>query len=108
MTTKRYPVKMNYRFNLDSMRVYVMNLIDDMRDGAIKGSVELMGKQMDIDDLENFKKELEDLIGKAWYPVCGKDYGRIKEISDARNMIRYATCMSKGMSESDAALAFFD
>lgn len=108
MTTKKYPVKMNYRFNLDSMYTHVENLIYDMEDGTIKGSVELMGKQMDIDDLENFKKELEDLIGKSWYPVCGKDYGRIKEISDARNTIRYATCMSKGMNESNAALAFFD
>ena len=104
---KKYPVKMNYRFNLDSMRTYVLNLIDDMRDGTIK-SVELMGETMNEDRLEEFKQEIEDLIYKAWYPVTGKDYGRIKAISDARNMIRYCTCISKGMSDSDASLAFFE
>lgn len=105
--TKKYFVKHNYRFNLDSMLTHVMNIIDDIRDGEYE-TVELMGEKMDEDRLEEFKEEIEDLMTKAYGPVCGKDYGRIKSISDARNMIRYATCMSKGMSERDAASAFFD
>lgn len=104
---KKYFVKHNYRFNLDSMLTHVMNMIDDMRDGEYD-EVELMGEKMDEDRLIEFKDEVEDLLMKSYYPVCGKDYGRIKAISDERNMIRYTTCMLKGMSERDAALAFFD
>ena len=104
---KKYFVKHNYRFNLDSMRIHVMNMIDDIRDGEYE-TVELMGEKMDEDRLEEFKSEIEDLMMKAYGPVCGKDYGRIKAISDARNMIRYAMCMSKGMIERHSALALFD
>ena len=104
---KKYPVKMNYRFNLDSMRTLVLNMIDAIRDGKFR-TVKLMGEAMDEERLEAFKDELEELMSKAWYPVCGKDYGRIKEISDARNMIRYATCLTYGMHESDASSCFFD
>ena len=103
---KKYYVKLNYRFNMDSMRVHVLNLIDDIRDGKFE-TVELMGETMDEYRLEAFREELEDLMAKA-YPVCGKDYGRIKAISDERNMIRYATCMAQGMDESDAGSCFFD
>nr|DAG04037.1 MAG TPA: hypothetical protein [Myoviridae sp. ctbEa13] len=104
---KKYFVKHNYRFNLDSMLTHVMNMIDDMRDGSYD-EVELMGEKMDYDRLIEFRDEVEDLLMKSYYPVCGKDYGRIKAISDARNMIRYATCMANGMNEREAALAFFD
>ena len=104
---KKYYVKQNYRFNMDSMRVHVMNLIDDIRDGEFE-TVELMGETMDEYRLEEFKEEIEDLLTKAWHPVCGKDYGRIKAISDERNMIRYITCKAKGMDESDAGSCFFD
>ena len=104
---KKYFVKLNYRFNLDSMLTHVMNMIDDIRDGQYD-EVTLMDEKMDYDRLIEFKDEVEDLLMKSYYPVCGKDYGRIKAISDARNMIRYATCMSNGMSEREAALAFFD
>ena len=106
-STKTYYVKHNYRFNLDSMRTHVMNLIDDVRDGEID-KVEIMGEVMDIDRLEEFKEEIEDLMTKAYGPVCGKDYGRIKAISDERNMIRYITCTAKGMDERDAGYCFFD
>ena len=104
---KKYYVKQNYLFNLDSMRVHVMNLVDDIRDGKFE-TVELMGETMDEYRLEEFKEEIEGLMWKAWYPVCGKDYGRIKSISDERNRIRYATCIANGMSESDAGSCFFD
>lgn len=107
MQPKKYFVKMNYRFNLDSMRIHVMNLIDDIRDGNFK-TVELMGETMDEYRLKAFKDEIEDLMSKMYYPVCGKDYGRIKAISDERNMIRYITCTTKGMDESDAGSCFFD
>lgn len=33
---KKYYVRHNYRFNMDSMRTHVMNLIDDIRDGKFE------------------------------------------------------------------------
>lgn len=106
-TVKKYPVKMNYRFNLDSMRTHALVILDEMRDGEIE-TVHLMGQDMDETAVERFIEEIEELMSKMYYPVSGKDYGRIKAISDERNMIRYATCISKGMSENDAASAFFE
>lgn len=40
---KKYYVKQNYRFNLDSMLARVMNLIDDIRGGEFE-TVELMSE----------------------------------------------------------------
>ena len=104
---KKYFVKMNMRFNLESMRTTMLNIRDDMRDNEYE-TIEIMGKIMNEDDVENFIDELEDLMSKANYKVTGKEYGRIKAIADARNLMRYATCLANGMSESDASLAFFD
>ena len=104
---RKYWVKMNYRFNLDSMHNHVWCLIYDIEDG-LYDSVELLGERMDVDRLYEFKEELEDLMSKAFGKVTGKEYGRIKAISDERNMIRYATCLNNGMSERDAGYAFFD
>lgn len=104
---RKYFVKMNMRFNLDSMRTHMLNIRDEMRDDEYD-TIEIMGKTMNEDDVENFIDELEDLMSKANYKVTGNEYGRIKAIADARNMMRYATCMANGMSEKEAALAFFD
>ena len=104
---RKYFVKMNYRFNLESMHTKVWCHIYDMRDG-LYDTVELMGETMDINTLFDFLDELENLMAVANGKVTGKEYGRIKAISDERNMIRYATCLNKGMSEADAGLAFFD
>ena len=104
---KKYFVKMNMRFNLDSMRTTMLNIRDEMRNDEYD-SIEIMGKTMNEDDVENFIDELEDLMCKANRKVTGKEYGRIKEIADARNMMRYVTCLANGASESEAALAFFD
>ena len=108
MESRKYYVKHNYRFNLDSMRTSMLCIRDDMRDGVIDGPVEVMGKQMTEAAVDAFIAEIEDLIYKAYGPVTGKEYGRIKAISDARNAMRYAKCIAAGMSENDAALAFFD
>lgn len=111
MTTKKeerkYYVKANYRFNIDSMIDHVWCAIYDIQDGKCK-SVDLMGERMDVKKLYNFLYELHDLQSKYMYKVTGREYGRIKAISDARNMIRYCQCMNSGMSEKDAGYAFFD
>lgn len=71
MQAKKYFVKMNYRFNLDSMRTHVLNLIDDIRDGKFE-TVKLMGEAMDEDRLEEFKDEIEYLMSKMYYPFVVK------------------------------------
>ena len=107
MEERKYYVKENYRFNLDSMHDHVWCCIYDIQDGKCK-TVNLMGEEMDEARLYEFKEELEDLSSKASYKVTGKEYGRIKAIADERNLIRYATCLNSGMSEEEAGLAFFD
>ena len=106
---RKYFVKMNYRFNLDSMMTHIWCLIYDMQDGVIKGKVNLLGKDYDEDGLYELIDEIGELLSAAMCgKVTGKQYGRIKAISDERNLIRYATCLAKGMSEDKAAYAFFD
>jgi len=104
---RKYYVKSNYRFNLDSMITKVWCLIDDIENGKYE-TVEILDEIMDVDRLYSFKDELEDLLTKSYGKVTGKEYGRIKEISDYRNIMRYATCLESGMSEQDAGMAFFD
>lgn len=104
---RKYFVKMNYRFNLDSMREHVWCILYDMRDG-LYDKVNLMGETMDENRVEEFLEEIEDLESKMFGKVTGKEYGRIKAISDERNMIRYCRCVASGMNEDEAALAFFD
>ena len=105
---RKYFVKMNYRTNLDSMYTHIWCLIYDIRDG-LYDSVELMGETMDEERLDEFREEVGELLAIATSrKVTGKEYGRIKAISDERNMIRYARCLEAGMSERDAGYAFFD
>lgn len=104
---RKYLVKDAYRTNLDSMITKVWCYIDDIQEGKYQ-AVKVMGKVMDEDDLYSFIQEMEDLECKAHGRVTGKEYGRIKAISDERNLIRYATCISSGMDEKDAGYAFFD
>lgn len=105
MEARKYFVKHGMRFNLDSMRTKVLNLRDDMRDGTIT-KVELLGKVYDEDSIDDFIAELEDLMYKAMDRVTGKEYGRIKAISEARDIMRYATCLAAGMDERDAGYCF--
>ena len=105
---RKYWVKANYRFNLDSMYTHIKVLIHDIEDGEYE-TVHLMGEEMDIDRLYAFKDEVEELSMTAQFSkVTGKEYGRIKAISDERNMLRYLTCIASGMSEDKAGYAFFE
>ena len=108
MDERKYWVKMNWRTNLDSMYTSLCCILYDMEDG-ITETVEIMGKEMDYDAVWDFREEVGDLLSKATVgKVTGKEYGRIKAISDERNMWRYSKCLAAGMSENEAALAFFD
>lgn len=102
---RKYWVKSGMWFNLDSMNTKIYCLIDDIENGSVK-YVWLMGKKMDISELYSFQLEIQDLLMYQGSKVTGKQYGRIKAISDARDMMRYATCLKAGMSENDAGYAF--
>lgn len=105
---RKYFVKQNWIFNLESMHDRIWCLIYDIEDGKCE-SVHLLGKDMTIGDLYALMNECDDLAWKAHRgKVTGKEYGRIKAISDERNMMRYATCLANGDSEEDAGMAFFD
>lgn len=106
MTNERkYFVKAAYRTNLDSMLTKVECLAYDMWDGEYD-SIEIMGKTYDVVTIEELKDELRNLITVSYGKVTGKEYGRIKYISEYRDQMRYATCIAKGMSEERAAYAF--
>lgn len=105
MEQRKYFVKAGWRTNLDTMLTKVECIDYDMRDGEYD-SVEIMGKVYDVVTIEELKDELRHLISVSYGKVTGKEYGRIKAISEYRDMIRYATCIAKGMDESRAAYAF--
>ena len=105
---RKYYVKGNMKFNLDSMITHIWCLIYDMEEGKLPEKVEFLGETCDMARLYELKEECGDLLCKADHKVTGKEYGRIKFIADTRNMIRYATCLNSGMSERSAGLAFFD
>ena len=106
MEERKYFVKAAYRANLDSMLTKLHCISYDMEAGEYD-TITLMGKVYDIETIEDFKDEVRELLGYAnWGKVTGKQYGRIKAISDARDWMRYNTCISKGMDESKAAYAF--
>ena len=106
---KRYMVKEDWIFNLESMhdKLFVIEL--DLRDGKLQFPFEVAGKTInDYDDLDALANEAAELCSKAWRGVTGKEYGRIKEIVSWRVMQRYARCMASGMDEKDAARCFED
>ena len=101
----KYFVKSVDRFNLDSMRVHLWCVIYELQEKG--GKSEIMGKEMEIEEVTELKNECERLELKSRYgKVNGKEYGRIKEISLERQMLRYATCIKAGMNESKASLSF--
>ena len=106
MEERKYFVKAAYRTNLDTMITKLECFDYDMRDGEYE-TVEVMGKVYDVVTIDELINECRDLLSKANFgKVTGREYGRIKEISDARDMMRYCTCLAKGMDESKAANAF--
>ena len=106
MEERKYFVKSAYRANLASMITKLHCFVYDMRDGEYK-TVEVMGKVYDEITIGDLIEECRELLGKAnWGKVTGREYGRIKAISNARDIMRYSTCIAKGMDESKAAYAF--
>ena len=105
---RKYWVKSAFKTNLDSMAVHVKCCMYDIEDGKYE-TVNLMGREMSYSDLVDFEIECQELLGRAMCgKVTGREYGRIKAISDERNMIRYMQCVSKGMDEDRASYSFME
>lgn len=99
MATKKYRVNSSEHFNLDSMRTHLLCIEIDMQEGTIPWDDKILDRI----------KEVEDLMLAA--PCVGAlvdwpTLKRIREIQSERQMIRYATCLAAGDSESEAAIAF--
>lgn len=100
---KKYRVSESELFNLQSMYEHLKCLETEM----IMGETEF--DENEWDSLCKKLDETEMLMEKAYCvgaPVDWPTLKRIREIRDERQMIRYATCLSQGTPEKDAALAF--
>lgn len=107
---RKYFVKESMIFNLESMHDKLFVIEMDLDEKKLSFPLEIAGKTInDYDDLYTLKEEADKLqwIAKS-RKVTGKEYGRIKAISDWRNMARYTTCLANGMSEKDAGYCFAD
>ena len=98
---KYYPVSERIRFGLESMRDHAYY------------KVECEWKELtqeQIDHYYNLIDECEKLLGSITRDgfMAGKNYGRAKELTIAREYIRYNKCLEAGMSEREASLCFSD
>lgn len=93
---RKYYVKSGMRTNLDSMNTSLELIMYDMEDGKYN-TVWIMGKELDIEGVEALRDEVNDLLMKAnWGKVTGREYGRIKEISEERDAWRLARNIAAG------------
>lgn len=102
-STKKYRVNGTEHFNLFSMYEHLKCIEIDFEDGTIPWD------EKKYDELQDRIAEVEKLMDSA--PCVGSfvdwpTLKRIREIKNERQMIRYATCIAAGDSESEAALAF--
>ena len=107
---RKYRVKTDWIFNLESMNDKLWCIIYDIEDGKIQLPIEIAGTKInDEDDVYALKEECNELewIAKSG-KVTGKEYGRIKQIVEWRVMARYCRCLESGMSEKDAGMCFSD
>lgn len=105
---RKYFCNSSMKFNLDSMYTHVKVAEYRMIDGEID-AIEVCGGKWTLDNIDELLAEIDDLLNKAvWGKVTGKEYGRIKAISEERQVIRYCQCIDAGMDENRAAYAFTD
>ena len=107
---RKYWIKEDWIFNLESMNDKIWCIIYDLREDKIKCPFEVAGTEInDEGDLLRLKDECNEL---EWTSKSGKvtskEYGRIKEIVEWRVMNRYITCINNGMDENKAGACFDD
>lgn len=99
MATKKYRVNSSEHFNLQSMYEKLKCDEIDMEEGTIPWGEKVFDR---IDEVE----KLMDAAPYVGSLVDWPTLKRIREIKEERQMIRYATCLSQGTPEREAALAF--
>lgn len=99
MATKKYRVNGSELFNLQSMYEKLKCAEIDMDEGTIPYNEKIFDRIEEIEKLMDAAPCVGALVD---WPTLK----RIREIKDERQMIRYATCLSQGTPESEAALAF--
>ena len=111
---RKYFVKQDWIFNLESMHDKLWCVIFDMRDAEVEGNdvspVTIAGRTCkDEFDVQEVLDECEEL---AWIAksrkVTSREYGRIKQIVEWRVNARYMKCLANGMNERDAGKCFED
>ena len=92
---KHYPISERFLFGLESMY--------DKCEFWLTCEYDKFSSD-ELDAIEEKRDLCEELLGKAqrgW--VDGKTFGKIKEITEEREWMRYRRCLENGMSERDAA-----
>ena len=96
---KKYRVNGSEHFNLFSMYEKLKCEEIDMNEGTIPYNENLFDRIEEIEQLMDAAPYVGSLVD---WPTLK----RIREIKDERQMIRYATCISQGTPEHEAALSF--
>lgn len=105
---RKYRVKTDWIFQLESMNDRLWCIIIDSEEGKIQFPITIAGTECkDEDDIQNLIEECSELEWTAkGGKVTGKEYGRIKEIAQWRIGARYIACLNAGMSEREAGRCF--
>lgn len=108
MEERKYFVKRDWIFNLESMNDKCWCLIYDIREGRISLPFQVAGKTINSED--DLFELMDDAANLCYVAQCrkvtGKEYGRIKDLVTWRVNMRYGACLASGMKESDAARCF--
>lgn len=108
MEQRKYWVKRDWLFNLDSLYTHIKCIGYDLEDGTQSFPLEIAGTPIkDWDDLDKIQRECNQLLRTAqWGKVTGKEYGRIKAMVEYRCWARYEQCLASGMDEDRASASF--
>jgi len=96
---KLYRVNESEHFNLMSMYDHLKCIEIDMDEGTIPFDASIYDRIEEVESL----LEKASCVGAL---VDGKTLGRIREIKNERQFIRYNRSLAAGASEADAGLAF--
>lgn len=102
---RKYFVKSGMRTNLDSFHDRLLCAQYDLCNNGVE-YVEFLGKRWTASTIYDLVDEVENLIWVSGGRVTGKEYGRIKEISNDQNWHRYNCCIASGMDDDRASHAF--
>ena len=100
MAIKKYRINGSEHFNLISMREKLLVRRDEALESNNWDEVEAVEAR--ISEIESFLDKAPHVGSLVDWPTLK----RIREIKEERQYIRYNRCLSSGMTEAEAALAF--